>query len=155
MATLSTGAAVTLSVAVFVTPPKLAEIVTIVGAVTVVVATVNVAVVDPAATVTLAGTAATVALLLARLTTVALDGAALSVTVPRALVPPATLDGLSVRVPRPGDEGGGGGFTVKTAHFVTPAPETENVTAGLVQDNGVRSAKSHAEGGSGRGHSGD
>ena len=49
------AAGFTVSAAVFETPPLVAVIVTAVTAVTVVVVTLNVAVVDPAATVTLAG----------------------------------------------------------------------------------------------------
>jgi len=59
----------------------------------------NVAVVCPAATVTLAGTAATVALLLPSVTTAPPAGAALlSVTVPCELTPPATLLGFKPSV---------------------------------------------------------
>ena len=55
------------------------------------------ALVAPAATVTLAGTVATPVLLLDRLTTAPpLGAAALSVTVPVDELPPVTLDGLSV-----------------------------------------------------------
>ena len=61
---------------------------------TVVVATLNVAVVCPAATVTLAGTCAD-ALLLERFTTAPPDGAApVSVSVPVELLPPTTVVGL-------------------------------------------------------------
>jgi hypothetical protein len=52
-----------------VTPPDVAEIVTIVADVTAFVVTTNPTVVAPAGTVTLAGTAATAVLLLDRLTT--------------------------------------------------------------------------------------
>src|SRR2546428_14091256 len=63
-----TGTGVTVTVAVLVTPPDDAEIVTSVNAVTEVVLTVNVALAAPAVTVTSAGTPATTPLLLARLT---------------------------------------------------------------------------------------
>src|SRR5437762_3469446 len=70
--------------------------VAIVPAVTVVVATLNVAVVAPAATVTEAGTVAAV-LLLASITTAPPAGAAaLSVTVPVLFAPPVTVAGFSV-----------------------------------------------------------
>jgi|SRR5579872_6139501 hypothetical protein len=70
-----------------------------VAVVTTVVVTENVAVVCPAATVTLAGTAATAALLLPSVTTAPPAGAALlSVTVPCELTPPATLLGFNPSV---------------------------------------------------------
>lgn len=60
------------------------------------VATANVALVAPAATVTLAGTVATAVLLLVRDTTAPpLGAAADSVAVPVAPVPPTTVDGLT------------------------------------------------------------
>src|SRR5262252_5741763 len=65
--------------------------------VTVFVATVNVAVVAPAATVTEAGTVATLVLLLVNPTTAPPAGAAaLSVTVPVLFAPPVRLPGFSV-----------------------------------------------------------
>ena len=73
-------------------------IVTAVDAVTADVATANVAVVAPAATVTLAGTVAADVLLLDSVTTAPPDGAlAESLTIPVEPVPPTTLEGLSVR----------------------------------------------------------
>jgi hypothetical protein len=81
--------------------------VTEVDAVTVLVGIVNVALVAPAATVTLAGTIATTVLLLESATTIPPEGAALvSVTVPCEELPPTTLVGLSVNaesVAGPGD----------------------------------------------------
>jgi hypothetical protein len=75
---------------------SLAETDTDVDLVTAVVVTVNVAVVAPAGTVTLAGTVAD-ALLLVSVTTVPPEGAGpFSVTVPVEEVPPFTLDGLRV-----------------------------------------------------------
>ena len=87
---------VTVSAAVFVAPPNEPVIVTPVEAVTVDVVTPNVALVAPAATVTLAGTVATAVLLLDSVTTAPPAGAALvSVAVPVDAFPPTTLVGLS------------------------------------------------------------
>ena len=75
----------------------MAEIVTEVGAVTGNVAIVNLAVLAPAETVTLAGTVATPVLLLASVTTAPLAGAAADkVTVPWEDVPPVTVAGFKV-----------------------------------------------------------
>ena len=84
----------TVSAADRVTPPDVAEIVTVCVDVTAVVDTVNPTVVAPAGTVTLAGTAAASALLLDRVTTTPPAGVeALSVTVPEADEPALTLVG--------------------------------------------------------------
>jgi len=77
------------------------------------VVTVNVAVVAPAATVTLAGTVAAAVLLLVRLTTAPPAGAGpFSVIVPAEELPPVTVVGLKVT------ELGTGVFTVRVALFV-------------------------------------
>jgi len=95
--------------------------VTAVDAVTALVLIVNVALVAPAATVTLEGTVAAAVLLLESATVAPPAGAApLNVTVPvEDCVPPITLVGLSVS-----DEsvagGGGAGATVIEAVRVTP-----------------------------------
>jgi hypothetical protein len=95
--------------------------VTAVDAVTALVLTVNVALVAPAATVTLEGTLAAAVLLLESATCTPPAGAApLNVTVPvEDCVPPITLVGLSVN-----DEsvtaGGGACATVIEAVLVTP-----------------------------------
>jgi hypothetical protein len=85
----------------FVKPPRVPPIFAVVLAVTAFVVTVNVAVELPAATVTEAGTTAEV-LELESATTAPPAGAALvSLTVPAALVPPFTLDGVTVTDVRP------------------------------------------------------
>src|SRR5438309_10114903 len=95
--------------------------VTAVDAVTVLVLTVNVALVAPAATVTLAGTVAAAVLVLESATCAPPAGAApVNVTVPvEDCVPPITFVGLSVS-----DEsmtaGGGAGTTGIEAVLVTP-----------------------------------
>ena len=93
-----------MSEAVLVTPAYDAEIVTGVDAVTALVLTVNVALLAPAATVTLAGTVAVDVLLLDRETaTPPLGAGPLSVTVPvEVCPPPVTLVGFSVSEERVG-----------------------------------------------------
>src|SRR5438477_6323099 len=91
-----------------------------------VVLTVRVAVFDPAATVTLAGTEAEDGFELESVTTAPPAGAlAVSVTVPVEVVPPRTLAGLSVT-----DESAaaGCGVTVSGAVFVVPLYEPEIMT---------------------------
>lgn len=101
------------------------------------VLTVKVALVAPAATVTLAGTVAAAVLPLVSVTTAPPDGAALaSVAVPCELPPPATVAGLSVIAESTGAVGAAVGVTVRTADFVTPPPVTEMVT-GVVVVTGV------------------
>jgi hypothetical protein len=134
MVTVSAGGGVpagfTVSVAVRVTPPPAAEITGVWVAVTDVVATVNVALVAPAATVTLAGTDAE-GWLLERLTTTPLAGAGPeSVTVPVEPAPPVTVDGSRPSADTEVDSAGGGGSletgsSVRVAVRVTPPPETE------------------------------
>ena len=107
----------TLTTAVLVTPPWLAEIVTDVVEVTALVATVKVAVLPPAATLMLAGIVATVGRLLASEIMVPPLGAGLlSVTVPVEGLPPVTLLGFkasAASVP-------GAAVTVSVAVLVTP-----------------------------------
>ena len=94
----------------------MAVIVTGVDAVTALVVTVNVALVLPAATVTLDGTAATAGLPLESDTTVPPAGAAaVSVTVPVDGLPPTTVPGLRVRV-----AAWSGGVTVRVAEALEP-----------------------------------
>ncbi|PYN91599.1 MAG: hypothetical protein DMD91_33985, partial [Candidatus Rokuibacteriota bacterium] len=104
----------TVSVAVRLAPPKAPPIVTGVAAVTAVVLMEKVALSAPAVTVTLAGTLATVALLLDRPTMVPpLGAAAVNVTVPVDPAPPITLVGLTVTDDKVG--AAGTGLTVSTA----------------------------------------
>lgn len=96
---------VTLSVALRVAPPKAAVMVASVEAVTDTVLTVNGALVAPAATVALAGTVATLRLLLDSVTTAPPAGAALvSVAVPCTVLPPTTLAALSAIADSAGTE---------------------------------------------------
>jgi len=88
-------AGVTVSVAVRVTLPATAVIVTGVEAVTVVVAMEKVALVAPCATVTLAGTVAAALLSLSETAKPPAGAAAVSVTVPCDVLPPVTDDGLT------------------------------------------------------------
>ena len=76
---------------------------------------VKVAVVDPAGTVTDAGTLATVVVALVNVTTTASVAIPDNVTVPVLFVPPLTLVGLRVRV-----ETTRTGLTVMDAAFATP-----------------------------------
>jgi hypothetical protein len=97
-----------------ITPRYVAAIVARLRADTEFVATVNVAVVAPAATVTAAGTVALAVLSLESATAAPPAGAAaLSVTVPIEALPPATLVGLTVRKDRLG-------AIVRMALLVTP-----------------------------------
>lgn len=93
------------------------------------VVTVKVALVAPAGTTTLDGTLAAPGWLLPSVTAVPPAGAAVaSLTVPVALVPPGTLDGLTVNDDSVAAGGGvPAGVTVRFADFVTPPPVTEIV----------------------------
>ena len=92
-----------------------------VDVITALVLTVKLAVVAPAATVTLAGTRAAPVLLLESDTTAPPDGAApLKVTIPvEDCVPPVTLVGFSANADNV-TGGGGAGFTVSVAVLVVP-----------------------------------
>ncbi len=94
---------------------------TVVDASTTLVLTVNVALVAPAATVTLEGVLATLVLLLESVTTAPPAGAApVSITVPvEDCVPPTTLVGFSVSEESVG-VGGGAGVTLSEADLVAP-----------------------------------
>jgi hypothetical protein len=92
----------------------------VVDAATALVLTVNVALLAPATTVTLAGTLAAVVLLLESVTIAPPAGAApLRVTVPVEEFPPVTLVGFSESAERVG-VGGGAGVTVSEADLVAP-----------------------------------
>jgi len=95
--------------------------VTVVDVATALVLTVNVALVAPAAIVTLDGVLAALVLLLERVTVAPPAGAAaLSVTVPvEDCTPPTTLVGFSVNDERVGG-GGAAGITVSEADLVVP-----------------------------------
>ena len=98
------------------TPPAVAETVTEVLAEPGDVVTMNVAELPPAATVTLAGTLATVGWLLDSATTVPPAGALpLSVTVPVEELPAFTVEGESV------NDDATGGLRVTAVVFVMPA----------------------------------
>src|SRR5438552_16431088 len=100
---------------------------TVVDAVTVLVLTVNVALVAPAATVTLEGTVATDVLLLESATCAPPDGAGpLSVTVPVEEFPPVALVGLNVSEVSVAD---GEGVTISEAGLTTAVEVAEIMTA--------------------------
>ena len=104
---------------------------------------VKLALVAPAATVTLGGTVAALGRLLVNVTTLPPAGAGLgSVTVPVEGLPPVTLVGLTVNEERLADGGGvPSGFTVKVADLVTPPPETEIMTRVCVVTRVVKMLK--------------
>jgi hypothetical protein len=112
--------AVTASVAVFVTPFSVAEIVEPVSALTAEVVMVKTALCEPVGTVTLGGTAATAPFALDNATGTSAVAAADSTTTPCALEPPVTLVGLSTRLVRMAPAVGEFGVTVKLALRVVP-----------------------------------
>ncbi len=115
-----------MSEAVLVTPANDAEMVTGVDAVTALVLTVNVALLAPETTVTLAGTVAVDVLLERETAAPPLGAGPLSVTVPvEVCTPPVTLVGFSVSEERVGRACGS---TVSEAVLVTPAYDAEMVT---------------------------
>ena len=122
------GCGVTFREAVCITPELAAEIVTAAALAVVMVETWKAAPIDPAATVTLAGTVATEVLLLDKEKTMPPLGAGLlRVICPVEGFPPLTLVGLSVSENEIGP-GGGCGVTVRGAVCVKPELEAEIVT---------------------------
>jgi hypothetical protein len=113
------GTGCTVSEAVLLTPPYAPEMVTAVDAATALVLTVNVALVAPAATVTLAGTWAAVLLLESATCAPPVGAGPLNVTVPIDEFPPTTLVGFNASDVGVG-AGGGTGFTVSEADLPTP-----------------------------------
>ena len=119
MSVLLAGA-LTVRVALRVRPAYVAEIVVLALELTAVVETVNVALVAPAGTVTLAGTVAAAVLLLESAIDAPPDGAAASsVTVPVELSPPVTVVGLRASDDSAGSEAGA---TVTLKLRLTVAP---------------------------------
>ena len=115
----------TVSKVVLEVPPYEAEMVAGVAAFTALVFTVNVALVAPAATVTLAGTVAADALLERETTAPPLGAAPLSVTVPVDDVPPLTVAGLTATED---STAAVAGFTVSRVVLVVPPYEAVMVT---------------------------
>jgi len=120
-ATVGRRTGVRVSEADRVTPPYVPEIVTVVETITALVLTVNVALLAPAATVTLDGVRATFVLLLESVTVAPPAGAIpLNVTVPvEDCIPPTTLVGFSESAESVGG-GGDAGITVSDADRVAP-----------------------------------
>ena len=115
------GTGLTVSTAVRVTPPKVPEIDNAVVAITLVVVIEKVALVAPAAMVTLAGTVATAVFALLRPTTAPPAGApAVSVTVPCDELPPTTEVGVTLTEDKLATGGGAAVVTVKLPGSSTP-----------------------------------
>jgi hypothetical protein len=93
--------------------------------VTVLLVTENVALVEPALTVTLAATVAADVLPLVRLTDVSVEGAPVNVTVPCDVLPPVMLLGLSTSDDRLGVAAGG--VMVQVAVVDAPFSDAEIV----------------------------
>ena len=121
---------VTVRVAVRVTPPALAVIVTGVDVVTALVAIAKVALVAPCATDTLAGTVAAVLLSDSATVSPPAGAADVSVTVPCEEAPPVTLVGLTETAESAA--GAADGVTVRTAVRETPLAEAVIVVVRVV-----------------------
>jgi hypothetical protein len=114
---------VTVSVALRVAPPYAPLMVADDDAVTDAVLTVNVTLVVPAATVTLAGAVATLVLLLDSVTTAPPAGAALvSIAVPCEVLPPTTLVGLSASAESAGADATACGMKRRTVDQAPAVP---------------------------------
>jgi hypothetical protein len=134
------GAAFTVRTALWLVPPPVAVMV---GEPALDVETANEAVVDPAGTVTEAGTLAAL-LELDSETAIPPDGAAAEiVTVPVEPVPAVTVDGLKPSAATVGAGGGedGNGSSVSVAVRVTPPPDTEMSTSVRVETARVEMMK--------------
>src|SRR5918994_1402943 len=132
------GGGFTVRVAVRVTPPALAVIVTGVDVVTALVAIAKVALVAPCATDTLAGTVAA-ALPLDRETAKPPAGAAdVSVTVPCDEAPPVTLAGFTATVE---SDAAADGVTVRSAVRETPLAEAVMVVVRVIGPARVETGK--------------
>ena len=115
-ATALSAAGMTVSVAVFVTVPSLADSVTVAFALTGLLVTVNATLVAPAGTTTVAGTVAPARLLEVSATVAAAVALAVSAIIPVAVAPPVTDTGLTVIEA----SAIGAGFTVSVADRVMP-----------------------------------
>jgi hypothetical protein len=116
--TVGSGWGVTVSEADLLAPPKDAEMVTVVDAVTALVFTGKVALVAPAGTATLEGTLAAPLLLESATCAPPAGAGPLNVTAPvEDCAPPITLVGFSVSEETTGS---GGGVTVSVADLLTP-----------------------------------
>src|SRR5687768_2586432 len=134
------GAGFTVKVALRVTLLCVAVMVALMELVTVPVVMVNMALVAPAAMVTLAGTVATAGLPLVSVTTAPPLGAALlNVTVPCDVLPPVTLVGFSAS--EESAAGAGGGVTVSMAVRVVPLNVAEMTTELLAVTEAVAMLK--------------
>jgi len=122
----------TVSVTVLDVPPNAPAIVTGVEVVTVLVVTVKLALLDPEATVTLAGTVVALELSESDTTAPPFGAGALNVTVPVEELPPATLVGLTVTAERAG--AGAASFTVIAENWNTPSMAAES--CGVVRKPG-------------------
>jgi hypothetical protein len=137
------GGGCTVSAAVRVTPLNVAETTAVFVVATDTVLMVKLALIAPAATVTLAGTVATFVLALDKATIAPVLGAApVKVTVPCAPLPPVTLVGLTVTEDRlAGGGGGGGGRTESVAVRVTPLKMAETTAVFVVATDTVLMVK--------------
>ncbi len=114
-------------------PLKVAEIVTVVGVVTAVVAIVNAALSVPELTVTLGGTIAT-GLLLANVTVAPVVGGAFITTEPCTGLPPTTAAGVTMTFSTPRMTEGG---VFVTSSALSPHPVANNVAAKKIEQHNL------------------